>query len=109
VLLGLLRAADHHGGGCEPVGHQRGADPRAAPPHLLFDQAAREVVEVWATIGIRYVDVHQAHFPGLLDYLLRPGAVPVVIPGDGSDLLLGEVVREFAKVLLLVGQREVNH
>ena len=47
--------------------------------------------------------------PGLLDDLLRPGAVLVVLPGDLADLLLGEVVRQLAQILLLVGQGEVNH
>ena len=46
---------------------------------------------------------------GLLDDALRPGAVLVVLPGDGADLLLREVVRQLAQALLLVGQREVDH
>jgi hypothetical protein len=54
------------------------------------------------------VDVHQPDLEGLLDDLLRPGAVPVVVPGHRPDLLLGEVVGELSQVLLLVGQREVN-
>ena len=41
--------------------------------------------------------------------LLRPRGVAVVFPGDRADLLLGEVVRQFAQVLLLVGEGEVNH
>src|SRR5690606_22251780 len=49
------------------------------------------------------------HLPRLLDDLLRPRAVPVVLPGDRADLLLGEVVRHLAQVLLLVGQREIDH
>ena len=53
-------------------------------------------------------DVHQADLEGLVDDLLGPGAVPVVVPGDGPDLLLGEVVGQVSQVLLLVGQREVN-
>ena len=41
--------------------------------------------------------------------VLRPGAVLVVLPGDRADLLLGEVVRHLAQVLLLVGEREIDH
>jgi hypothetical protein len=40
LLLDLLGAADANGRGGEAVGHQRGADARAAPAHLLLDQAA---------------------------------------------------------------------
>src|SRR4029453_10449868 len=39
----------------------------------------------------------------------RPGAVLVVLRGDGADLLGGEVVRKLAQRLLLVGQGEVDH
>ncbi len=35
--------------------------------------------------------------------------IPVVIPGDGTNLLLGEVVRHLAHAPLLVGEREINH
>ena len=100
-------SADRSGG--EAVGHERGADAGAAPAELLLDQAAREVVEAGAAVLLGDVGVHQPDLPGLLDDLLRPGAVAVVVPGDLADLLLGEVVRELAQVLLLVGQREVNH
>ena len=54
------------------------------------------------------LDVHQADLVGLLDDLLRPDRVPVVIPRDGPDLLLGEVVGQLAQVFLLVGEGEVN-
>ena len=93
----------------EAVGHQRGADAGAAPAHLLLDQAAGEVVEAGAAVLLGDVGVHQPHLPGLLDDLLRPGAVLVVVPGDLADLLLGEVVGQLAQVLLLVGEGEVNH
>jgi hypothetical protein len=55
------------------------------------------------------VDIHEAELERLFDDLLRPGAVAVVVPGDGANLLLGEAVRELAQVLLLVGEREINH
>ena len=55
-----------------------------------------------------HVGVHQADLPGLLDDLLRPGAFLVEVPGDLADLLLGEVVRQLAQVLLLVGKGEVH-
>src|SRR5436190_7999931 len=78
------------------------------PQQLLLDQAAGEGIEARTAVGLRDVDVHQPHLEGLLDDLLGPGAVPVVVPGDGPDLPLGEVVSELPEVLLLVGQREVN-
>src|SRR6202012_3630003 len=55
------------------------------------------------------VGVHQAELPGLLEDLLRPGSVAVELPGDWTDLLLGEAVRHLAQRLLLVGQREIDH
>jgi hypothetical protein len=55
------------------------------------------------------VGVHQPDLPGLLDDVLGPGAVLVVVPGDLADVLVGEVVRELAKVLLLVGEGQINH
>src|SRR5207248_11217033 len=47
--------------------------------------------------------------PGLLDHVLRPGSVLVVFPCDRTDLVVGEVVRELAHVLLLVRKSEVDH
>ena len=108
LLLDLLGAADEERRGREAVGHQGGADAGAAPAQLLLDQAAGEVVEPGAAVGLGDVDVHEAHLPRLVDDLLGPGAVAVVVPGDGADLLLGEVVGQLAQILLLVGQREVN-
>src|SRR3954468_8935609 len=58
---------------------------------------------------LRNVGVHQAELPGLLEDLLRPRAVAVVVPGDWTDLLFGEVVRHLAQRPLLVGQREIDH
>ena len=108
LLLDLLGAAERHGGAGQAVAHQRGADAGAAPAELLLDQAAGQVVEPRAAVLLGDVGVHQAHLPGLLDDLLREGAVLVVVPGHRADLLLGEVVRELANVLLLVGEGEVD-
>src|SRR5207342_602653 len=91
------------------VGHQAGADPGAPPAHLLLDQAAGEVVETGAAVGLGDVGVHQPHLPGLVDDVLGPGAVHVVLPGHLADLFLREAVRELTQVLLLVGEGEVNH
>jgi hypothetical protein len=93
----------------EAIGGEGGPDAGAAPTELLLDQGARQEVEAGTAVLLGDVGVHQADLPGLLDDLLRPRAVLVVVPGDGPDLLLGEVVRQLAKVLLLVGKREVNH
>ena len=109
LLLGLLGAAEGDRRRGEAVGHQRGADARAAPAHLLLDQAAGEVVEAGAAVGLGDVGVHQPDLPGLVDHVLRPGAVLVVLPGDVAHLFLGEAVGQLAQILLLVGQGEVNH
>ena len=109
LLLGLLGAAEGDRRRGEAVGHQRGADARAAPAHLLLDQAAGEVVEAGAAVGLGDVGVHQPDLPGLVDDVLGPGAVLVVLPGDLAHLFLGEAVGQLAQVLLLVGQGEVNH
>ena len=99
----------HDGRRGEAVGHQTGADARAAPAHLLLDQAAGEVVETGPAVGLGDVGVHQPDLPSLVDDVLGPGAVLVVLPGDLADLFLREVVRQLAQILLLVGQSEVNH
>ncbi len=71
--------------------------------------AAVEVGEADPAVLLGDVGVHQPDLPGLVDDVLGPGAVLVVLPSDGTDLLLGEVVRHVAQVLLLVGEREVDH
>jgi hypothetical protein len=53
--------------------------------------------------------VHQPEPPRLLDDLAGPRGVAVVIPRDWADLLLGELMRQFAHRDLLVGKREINH
>ena len=108
LLLLLLGAAERHRGARRRT-HERRADARAAPPELLLDQAARQIVEAGTAVGLLDVRVHEAHFPGLLDDLLGEAPVLVVLPCDGADLLLREVVRELANVLLLVGEGEVDH
>jgi hypothetical protein len=74
-----------------------------------IDDAAGEVVEAGSAIGLADVRVHQADLPGLVDDVLRPGAVLVVLPGDLADLFLGEAVGQLAQILLFIGQGEVNH
>src|SRR5207342_3603693 len=96
LLLGLLGAAEGDRRRGEPVGHQRGADARAAPAHLLLDQAAGEVIEAGAAVGLGNVGVHQPDIPGHVDDVLGPGAVLVVLPGDPAHLFLGKAVRELA-------------
>ena len=109
LLLDLLRAADDHGRGGKAVAHQRRADAGAAPAELLLDQTAVEGVETGAAVLLGELGVHEADLVRLLDDLLRPGGVSVVVPRDGADLLLGEVVRQLAQVFLLVGEGEINH
>src|SRR5205085_11478348 len=93
----------------QAVADDRGPDARAAPAELLLEETAREVVEPRAAVLRGRVGVHQADLPGLLDDLLRPGRVTVVVPGHGPDLVLRELVRHAADVLLLVGEGEVDH
>ena len=95
--LDLLGAAEHDRRGGEAVGAERRADARAAPGELLLDEAAVEVGEAGAAVLLGHVGVHEADLVGLVDDLLGPGAVPVVLPGDGADLLLGEVVGQLAQ------------
>ena len=108
AALELLGAAERERGGGEAVGGDRGGDAGAAPAELLLDQAAGEVVEPGADVGLGDVDVHETHLPRLVDDLLGPRTVAVVVPGHGANLLLGEVVGQLAEILLLVRQREVN-
>ena len=107
--LELLAASEEQRAGREPVRAERRADPRAAPGELLLDQAAFEVGGARASVDVRDLRVHQPQLPGLLDDRLRPGAVSVVLPRDGSDLLRGEVVRHLAHAALLFSEGEVNH
>ncbi len=95
--------------GRQAVAAERGLDPGAAPRELLLDQAPVEVAEAGAAVLLGDVGVHQPHLPRLLEDLLGPRAVLVVLPGDRADLLLGEVVRQLAQVLLLVCEREIDH
>jgi hypothetical protein len=88
---------------------ERGLDPRAAPRELLLDQAAVEVPRAGAAVLLLDVGVHQPELPRLVDDVLRPRAVLVVLPGDGTYLLDGEVMRHLAQGLLLVGEREIDH
>ncbi len=106
--LDLLGAAERDRRHRQAVGGERGADPGAPPAELLLDQAAGEEVEPGPAVLLGDVGVHQSHLPRLVDDLLGPGAVLVVLPGDLADLLLGEVVRQLAEVLLLVGEVEVH-
>ena len=85
------------------------AMPGAAPRQLLLDQRAVEVGGARAAVLLGRVRVHEAELPRLAQHFLRPRAVPVVLPGDWTDLLGGEVVRHLAQRLLLVGQGEVDH
>ena len=55
LLLRLLGGADQERRRGEAVGHQGGADAGAAPAQLLLDQAAGEVVEAGAAVGLRDV------------------------------------------------------
>src|SRR4051794_29901557 len=110
-VLGLhrLRPGEADGRARQAVGAERRLDARAAPRELLLDDAAVEVGRLRAAVGLRHVGVHEPEPPRLLDDVLRPRAVPVVLRGDGADLLRGEVVRHLAQRLLLVGEGEVDH
>ncbi len=109
LLLELLGAGEGERRGGEAVGADRGGDAGAAPGELLLDDRALEVAEAGPAVLLGRVAVHEAELPGLAEHVLGPRAVAVVLPGDGTDLLLGEVVRHLAQRLLLVGKREVHH
>ena len=83
--------------------------PEQPQPNSSSIRQPSRVCEPRAAVLLRDLGVHQADLVGLLDDLLRQGGVPVVLPRDRADLLLGEVVRQLAQVFLLVGEREVNH
>ncbi len=107
--LDLVGAAEADRRGGEAVGAERGLDAGAAPGQLLLDDAAVEVAQPRPAVLLGHVGVHETDLVGLLDDLLRPGAVLVELPRDRADLLLREVVGQLAQGLLLVGQREVDH
>ena len=88
----------------EPVRHDRGADPRAAPAQVLTDQHAFEAGERRPTVFLRDVNVHQPDLVRAGDQISRVRRVLVVRPFLGADLLLREIVRQLAQGLLLVGQ-----
>src|SRR5207248_2467348 len=93
----------------QPVTGKRRADAGAAPGEFLLDQRAIEKSQARAAVLGRQMAVHKPQLPRLLDDLAWPRAVLVVLPCDRADLVLGEVVRHLAHVLLLVGEREINH
>jgi hypothetical protein len=109
LLLELLGSCERDRRRCKAVARQRGADTRAPPGDLLFDEAAVQVTEAGPAVFGRQMAVHQPQLPGLVDDLLGPGRVLVVLPRDGANLLLGEVVRHLAHALLLFGEREIDH
>src|SRR5262249_3716388 len=93
LALDLLGAAERDRRGREAVAAERGLDARAAPGELLLDEAAVEVAGAGAAVLLLDVGVHEADLPRFFDDLGRPGAVLVVVPGDGPDLLDREIVR----------------
>jgi hypothetical protein len=109
LLLELLGAADRERGGGQAVGAERRRDARAAPAELLLDDATVEVGRARTAVLLGHVGVHQPDLPRLSQDVLGPRPLLVVLPRDGADLLGGEVVRELAQRLLLVGQGEVDH
>jgi hypothetical protein len=106
VALLLVRAREEDGPGPERVGRQRDGHPGAAPRELLADQDAVEGGEPEASVLLRDVDVHQAELVRRLDHVGRVRLVLVVVGRLGPDLLLGELARERAQLLLLLRERE---
>jgi len=102
----LVRAGDDHRPVAQAVGDDRGADPGAAPAELLADEQALEAAELEAAVRLRDVQVHQPELVGLGQDVCRVRGVLVVLPLLRPDLLLGELVREVAQRLLLVGEPE---
>ena len=108
-LLELVGGGHAQRRGGQAVGAERGGDARTAPRELLLDDASIEVGRAGPAVLLGHVRVHEADLPRLAQDVLGPVAVLVVLPGDGADLLAGEVVRHLAQRLLLVGQREIDH
>ncbi len=73
---------------------------------LLPHEHPVERGELRAAERLRQVEVHQPELVGLGDDVGRVRLVLVVLRRLGSDLLLRELAREGAKLLLLVGERE---
>ena len=110
LLLDLLGAAEDDRRGGQAVGAQRRRDARAAPgraPPRSGSRRGRTRPGPPYSSGT-CVFISPTSW-ALANTSCGPGAVLVVLPGDGADLLLREVVRQLAQVLLLVGQREVDH
>jgi hypothetical protein len=109
LLLCLVRSAEQDRCRGQLVGTDRRGDRRTAPGKLLADETGIEVGAADSPVLLGEVGVHQAKLPGLLDDLLRPGAVAVIVPGDRPDLLGREVMGHLADVLLLVCECEIDH
>jgi hypothetical protein len=85
-----------------------GADAGAAAADLLGDEAPFEHPETGAAERLGNVGVHQAEIPRLAADLARELAVGVVVRRPRDDLLVGELLRQRAQLLLLLGQAEVD-
>ena len=106
LRLLFLAAGDDHGACAEPVRSDRGSDAGATPVELFSDEDPVEGGEPEAAERLGNMQVHQAELVRLGDHVGRVCLVLVVLGRLGPDLLLGELARELAKTLLLLGQRE---
>ena len=82
------------------------AMPGAAPGELLADQHPVEAPAARAAVLLGHVRVHQPDLVRLRDHVDRVRRVLVVLGRLRPDLLLRELARERAQLLLLVRQRE---
>ena len=88
------------------IGFHRRADPVTSPSDLLRDETTFENAEPQAAIFFGNMGVHQPELPRFLANLSRIFSGHIVMRGVRRDLLLGELVGEVAKLLLLFTQTE---
>jgi hypothetical protein len=89
-----------------PVRADRRPDAGAAPVELLADEHPVERRELGAAERLGEMEIHEAELMGLGHDLGRVRLVLVVLRRLRPDLLLGELAREGAELLLLVGEGE---
>ena len=106
LLLLLLGARDQDRAGREAVRPDRGADARAPPVDLLPHEHPVEGRQLQAAERLRNVQVHQADLVRLGDDVRSMGLMLVTLGRARPDLLLRELARERAQLLLLVAEGE---
>merc|ERR1712180_239884 len=108
LLLLLMVAGDHHRHGTKTVGLDCSHDTSAAIGHLLSDKTTVQCAKAHAAIFLGNVKVHKTGFVSLLQDWPWVFSGPVIVRGNGDDLVLGELLGEVEELLLLLGDVEVE-